>query len=57
VSGALEQALKSLRDASDAQLKKLYLKKKEAPEKEEDPSTENELSEEDAELLSSLLKE
>lgn len=50
----LETALKALRDSSDAQLKKLYVKKKEPlPKKVE----EDELSEEDAELLKQLMEE
>ena len=56
MSRHLESALAALREASDVQLKKLYLKgkgKAEAPEDER--KDEDELSEEDAELLKELM--
>lgn len=52
---ALETALQALRDSSDAQLKKLYVKTKPAPVKKEEE--EEELSEEDQALLAELMKE
>lgn len=50
----LERALQALRDSSDVQLKKLYVKTKPEPEKKPEP---DELSPEDAELLEQLMKE
>lgn len=58
MSQALEMALKAVRDASDAQLKKLYVKRKAEPEKDEDEeskSDELELSDDDMELLQQTL--
>ncbi len=54
MSSNIDMAIRALRDASDEQLKKLYLKKKDKPEEEK--KEEDELSDEDAALLESILK-
>ena len=56
MSNHIAAALKNLLTASDDELKKLYVKTKKPAETEDATSEENELSDEDAELLQSLLK-
>lgn len=53
----LDSALKMLREASDAQLKKLYVKKVATAMEPNKKEEEEELSEEDAELLKKMLDE